>query len=904
MKRALLYPGTCILIGCLAGPSGAWATTFFVNANCGDDSWSGRSAACVAPTGPKCTIQAAINASSSGDEVIIAPGVYTGTSNTEITVGSRNITVRSEAPDDPGVVAATVLDGQWRNALFRLASPQTFEAHIRGLTLRRGFSSPNPYAGAVTLLQVDAIIEQCVFEANIGSTSGGAITCVNSEVAIRNCVFIGNTVAGAGGAVCCVSATPTILNCTFIGNGARSGGAINVSPSDGIPVIRNCILWANTATTAGTAQIEVGNSTPAIDYCDIQDGTGQWWFHSNNIDVDPRLTADARLTRGSACLDAGTVVGAPPQDRDGEGRPEGSGFDMGADEFVDSDADGLPDFWERRHFGSVTAAALHEDADADRLDNLAEYEAGSDPRAADTDADTWSDGEETARGSNPTRPNIYVNGANGDDLFDGRAPVWSGGTRGPKRTIQAGIVAAGPFESVVIRSGVYSGSGNYNLDFAAGLASGARPINVQSENPFDPAVVAATIIDPEQHGRAFQIRSAYSRLTCVQGLTLRNGRAHAVIAPTNGGAIKCDESNPTIRHCVLTDNTADAGSSWSDGNGGAMSFKTSYPFLADCLLSGNVAQRGGGVSCHGSDPVIINCQFVGNSAADQYDGGGAIYAWTGSSPRMDRCVLVANTSTGKGGGVYFDRGTPTIRSCLFVGNTAPGGGGLYAYSGGPSILNCTFTGNSSLEGWGGGISLESSPTVVENCILWGNSPSQVHNRYGAGPTVAYSNIEGGWTGDGNIDQDPRFADPRGADGDPGTWQDNDYRLSDDSPCVDAGNNNPWTPLAALDLLGRPRRIDAPAIPDSGAGSPPIVDIGAYEFMPGIAGDFDGDGDVDQDDLRVLEGCASGPLVPRDGSEKCRQADLDGDNDVDQSDFGIFQRCWSDENVTADPNCAK
>ena len=58
------------------------------------------------------TIQAAINASSNGDVVIIAPGTYTGDGNRDIDFLGKAITVRSTDPDDPSVVAATVIDCQ------------------------------------------------------------------------------------------------------------------------------------------------------------------------------------------------------------------------------------------------------------------------------------------------------------------------------------------------------------------------------------------------------------------------------------------------------------------------------------------------------------------------------------------------------------------------------------------------------------------------------------------------------------------------------------------------------------------------------------------------------------------------------------------------------------------------
>jgi glucose/arabinose dehydrogenase len=48
----------------------------------------------------------------------------------------------------------------------------------------------------------------------------------------------------------------------------------------------------------------------------------------------------------------------------------------------DTDADGLPDWWETAYFGGATAALSGDDTDADGWTNLAEYQAGSDPLLA------------------------------------------------------------------------------------------------------------------------------------------------------------------------------------------------------------------------------------------------------------------------------------------------------------------------------------------------------------------------------------------------------------------------------------------------------------------------------------------------------------------------------------------
>jgi hypothetical protein len=85
----------------------------------------------------------------------------------------------------------------------------------------------------------------------------------------------------------------------------------------------------------------------------------------------------------------------------------------------------------------------------------------------------------------------------------------------------------------------------------------------------------------------------------------------------------------------------------------------------------------------------------------------------------------------------------------------------------------------------------------------------------------YSCVQG-WTGggEGNTDADPLFSDADGPDDDPNTWEDNNYRLQGDSPCVDAGKNEDsmWD---AVDLDGNPRVTQG--------RSSLTVDMGAYEY---------------------------------------------------------------------------
>jgi len=182
---------------------------------------------------------------------------------------------------------------------------------------------------------------------------------------------------------------------------------------------------------------------------------------------------------------------------------------------------------------------------------------------------------------------------------------------------------------------------------------------------------------------------------------------------------------------------------------------------------------------------------------------------------------------------------------------------------------------------------DSNPTVV-NCILWGDTPDEIYDEGAYRVTAAsYTDVEGGWPGEGNIDADPVFVDPNNAD----------FRLSADSPCIDAGDNTAvpsdtadldgdgdTTERTPLDLDGNPRFVDDPLTDDTGVADPPdyleIVDMGAFEFQACI-GDLDGDGEVGLSDLALLlSNYGQWGMGPEDG-------DLTGDTYVGLDDLAML-----------------
>ncbi|MCH8165818.1 MAG: right-handed parallel beta-helix repeat-containing protein, partial [Planctomycetes bacterium] len=188
------------------------------------------------------------------------------------------------------------------------------------------------------------------------------------------------------------------------------------------------------------------------------------------------------------------------------------------------------------------------------------------------------------------------------------------------------------------------------------------------------------------------------------------------------------------------------------------------------------------VSGEGPSTVLEGFTITGGTGIDPGDGlprGGGMYN-SGTSPTVTNCRFSGNTASSLGGGMYNSVSSPTVTNCIFSDNTADSGdgGGMYSTSPTPTLTNCTFSGNTAA-GIGGGIR---EVYRMTNCILWGDSPDEIV----AAGTVTYSDVQGGFAGEGNIDADPMFVDA----GD-------DLRLSAGSPAVDAGN----TPAYAGPLVG-------------------------------------------------------------------------------------------------------
>jgi len=313
--------------------------------------------------------------------------------------------------------------------------------------------------------------------------------------------------------------------------------------------------------------------------------------------------------------------------------------------------------------------------------------------------------------------------------------------------IQAAVDDCNDGDVVVVAPGTYTGDGNRDIDFEG------KAITVRSVDPCDPNIVAATIIDcngtaAEPH-RGFYFDSGEDANSILEGFTITNG--YASRSGGGGGGIYCRGGNLVISNCRFVGNSTEDG-------GGGVRCSGSGLMLINCTFEGNSAYYGGGIYNHSCDIIMINCAFTGNSA-----------------------IMVM--SEGHGGGIHSVSSNLIFNSCTFAGNSSEDG----------STIACkSRIGHSNLR--------------FTNCVIW-EGINWMYNGDDSEVTITYSDVQGGWPGEGNIDADPLFVNPDG----------NDYHLQYGSACIDAGDNSAIPLSVTGDLDGGPRIIDS------------IVDMGAYEL---------------------------------------------------------------------------
>lgn len=200
-------------------------------------------------------IRPAIDASRSGDTVLLRDGLYTGVDSTGLLVGDprTSLTIRSERGP-----AACTIDCQQNGRAFRFLSSSSQTFVLEGITIKNGRAF-NQIAGGILISAGNVTIRNCVIQNCSTNTSGGGIYAASGRTIVEDCVFENNSAvapsnSGLGGAIeLNHGETSVVRRCRFTGNQARAGGAIHYHGQGPGGRLSHCSFETNVATEQGGA---------------------------------------------------------------------------------------------------------------------------------------------------------------------------------------------------------------------------------------------------------------------------------------------------------------------------------------------------------------------------------------------------------------------------------------------------------------------------------------------------------------------------------------------------------------------------------------------------------------------------------------------------------------------------
>lgn len=239
------------------------------------------------------TMQAAIDAASDGDTVLIAPGVYTGSGNRDLDTLGKAISVAGDGDPEDIVIDCQGSKAEPRRG-FHIHSGETDKTIISTLTIENGYASSG--SGMLITNGSSPIVQDCIIQlsANVGvaitdsspafidctirecdwdffgSGDGGGASVSNGNGTFVGCAFTANW-ADFGGGIAIANSELQITDCTFDDNSAFTAGALAILDSS--VIVEDCLFTSNVAASIGT--ISAHNSNTTYVSCTIAGGVGE-----------------------------------------------------------------------------------------------------------------------------------------------------------------------------------------------------------------------------------------------------------------------------------------------------------------------------------------------------------------------------------------------------------------------------------------------------------------------------------------------------------------------------------------------------------------------------------------------------------------------------------------------------
>ncbi|KQC05854.1 MAG: hypothetical protein APR54_07980 [Candidatus Cloacimonas sp. SDB] len=195
-------------------------------------------------------IQDAIDASFSGETIIVCPGTY----KENIEFNNSEITLQSKDPSDPTVVASTIIDGKNEDSVIRFSGEDA--STVKGFTIQNG----NAYCGGgINIENSSPIISNNIIINNIATTYGGGVNIYHSFPTITGNTITENESKNLGGGIYSEYSSPVVTGNNINQNKAISGGGVFLYSFSA--TITNNQIVNNLATSfGGGLYIESGDS--------------------------------------------------------------------------------------------------------------------------------------------------------------------------------------------------------------------------------------------------------------------------------------------------------------------------------------------------------------------------------------------------------------------------------------------------------------------------------------------------------------------------------------------------------------------------------------------------------------------------------------------------------------------
>jgi hypothetical protein len=233
-------------------------------------------------------IQDALDDANDLDIIRARPGTY----YENIDFNGVSCTLTSIDPNDPCVVAVTIIDANGSGSVVGFKTSEDANSVLTGFTITGGSYT---FGGGIHCPNASPTIRNCIIKDNYCAGGGGMYNSSGSPTLINctfsdneatmfgggmatslgsptliNCTFTGNDAnasgyGGQGGGICSSYGSPTLIECTFSDNSGKQGGGMYNWHSD--PNVSNCTFSTNTATDEGGGMNNDSISSPVVTNC-------------------------------------------------------------------------------------------------------------------------------------------------------------------------------------------------------------------------------------------------------------------------------------------------------------------------------------------------------------------------------------------------------------------------------------------------------------------------------------------------------------------------------------------------------------------------------------------------------------------------------------------------------------